>query len=630
MQYSRMFNGSPRETLSLSLGRAIASFKSAFVGTALMSGMINILALTGSFFMLQIYDRVIPSHSVPTLLGLCLVAGLLFIFQGFLEFFRARILSRIALALDERLHGRVYKALIGLPLRSRTPGDGLQPLRDLDQVRSFLASNGPSALFDLPWMPLYLGICFAFHFWIGVTALSGAILLVSLTLLTEMMTREPTKSAGALASSRNAVAEFSLRNAEVLQAMGFGHRMAARWELVNRRFLSAHSKASDAAAAIGACSRVARVALQSLLLAVGAYLVIEREATGGIMIASSIMMGRALSPIELSIANWKGFVGARQAWRRLVELLASAPVEAPATALPAPHMSLQVAGVAVVPPGEKRAVVQDAEFVLRAGDALGVIGPSASGKSSLSRAIVGVWPPVRGNVRLDGATFEQWRSEDIGRHVGYLPQSVELFDGTVGENISRFEPNAPSEMVLAAAGAAGVHDLIVNLPEGYETQIGEGGKALSAGQRQRIGLARALYGNPFLVVLDEPNSNLDAEGELALTQAIASVRERKGIIIVVAHRPSVLLGVDQLLVMANGRMEAFGPKDEVLRKVIQPAPLHSVPSHSAGSATVPAHAHSSHSANSPRPPLRPQWSPPFGAGAFRGKAAAPVPQSRVE
>ena len=555
----------------LSLLATLMSFKSAFVGAALMSGMINLLALTASFFMLQVYDRVIPSRSVPTLVGLGLVAAVLYIFQGFLEVFRARVLSRIALAMDERLHGPVFNALTYLPLKTKVPGDGLQPLRDLDQVRSFLAGSGPSALFDLPWIPLYLGICFIFHFWIGVTALAGAAILVSLTLLTEMATREPTKTASALGASRNAMAEASRRNAEVLQAMGFGHRMAARWEVVNTRFLTAHARASDAAGAIGTFSKVARMALQSLLLAVGAYLVVEREATGGIMIASSIMMGRALSPIELSIANWKGFVGARQGWRRLLDLLAMMPMSATTTALPAPRLNLAVEAVSIVPPGEKRAVVQDASFVLQAGAGLGVIGPSASGKSSLSRAIVGVWSPVRGNVRLDGATLDQWHSEAMGRHIGYLPQGVELFDGTVGENIARFEPDASSEKILAAAKAAGVHDLIVHLPEGYETRIGEGGGGLSAGQRQRVGLARALYGDPFLVVLDEPNSNLDAEGEAALTQAIIGVRERRGIVIVVAHRPSALAGVDHVLVMANGRVQAFGPRDEVLRKTTKQA-----------------------------------------------------------
>ena len=567
------FGQTPRPGLTA----ALTSFRSAFVGTALMSGMINLLALTGSFFMLQVYDRVIPSHSVPTLIGLGLVAGVLYLFQGALEVFRTRILSRIALAMDERLHGGVFEAIVRQPLRLKPAGDGLQPLRDLDQVRGFLAGSGPSALFDLPWIPLYLGICFVFHFWIGITALAGATILISLTLVAEIATREPTRSASAFGVGRNALADSSRRNAEVLQAMGFGGRMARRWEEVNARFLDAHTRASDSASAIGTFSKVARMALQSFLLAVGAYLVVQREATGGIMIASSIMMGRALAPVELAVANWKGFVGARQGWRRLVELLAKLPATAHTTALPAPRMQLQVEAISVAPPGEKRIVVQDASFTLSAGAGLGVIGPSASGKSTLARAIVGIWQPVRGQVRLDGATLDQWANEDFGRHVGYLPQGVELFDGTVGENIARFEPDAPSEKILAAAKAAGVHDLIVHLPEGYETRIGDGGAGLSAGQRQRVGLARALYDDPFLVVLDEPNSNLDSEGESALTEAILGIRRRKGVVIVVAHRPSALAGVDQVLVMASGRVQAFGPRDEVLRKATRQAAIQAAP-----------------------------------------------------
>ena len=566
------------QTPRLGLTAALTSFRSAFVGTALMSGMINLLALTGSFFMLQVYDRVIPSRSIPTLIGLGVVAGVLYLFQGVLEVFRTRILSRIALAMDERLHGGVFEAIVRQPLRLKPAGDGLQPLRDLDQVRGFLAGSGPSALFDLPWIPLYLGICFVFHFWIGITALAGAAILISLTLFAELATREPTRSASSFGVGRNALADSSRRNAEVLQAMGFGGRMARRWEEVNARFLQAHTRASDSASAIGTFSKVARMALQSFLLAVGAYLVVQREATGGIMIASSIMMGRALAPVELAVANWKGFVGARQGWRRLVELLTKLPATARTTELPAPRMQLQVEAISIAPPGEKRIVVQDASFNLSAGAGLGVIGPSASGKSTLARAIVGIWQPLRGQVRLDGATLDQWANEDLGRHIGYLPQGVELFDGTVGENIARFEPDAPSEKILAAAKAAGVHDLIVHLPEGYETRIGDGGAGLSAGQRQRVGLARALYDDPFLVVLDEPNSNLDSEGETALTEAILGIRRRKGVVIVVAHRPSALAGVDQVLVMAGGRVQAFGPRDEVLRKAtrqvaIQAAPL---------------------------------------------------------
>ncbi|MER8482147.1 type I secretion system permease/ATPase [Mesorhizobium sp. M1322] len=557
----------PRTTLAA----VLASFRRALAGIALMSGVVNVLALTGSFFMLQVYDRVIPGRSVPTLVGLAVFAGTLFVFQGALELIRSRLLVRIGMALDARLSGQVYAALMRLPLRTKLAGDGLQSLRDLDQVRSFMSSAGPTALFDLPWMPLYLAICFLFHFWIGMTALAGVVILFSLTLLAEIRTREPARKANSQAAARNTLAEATRRNVEVLQAMGFGSRIAERWSGINADYLDTNATASDLAGTLGTISKILRMMLQSGILAIGAYLVIHQEATGGIMIASSIMMSRALAPIELAIAHWRGFVTARQAWARLTQLLALLPETATSVSLPAPRSALSVESISVTPPGERRMVVQDATFALEKGVGLGIVGPSASGKSSLVRAIAGIWLPVRGTVRLDGATLDQWSPEELGNHVGYLPQDVQLFDGTIAENIARFEPQAPSDKILAAARAAGVHDLVIHLPEGYETRIGEAGSSLSAGQRQRVALARALYGDPFLVVLDEPNSNLDAEGEAALTEAIQGVRARGGIAIVVAHRPSALASLDRVLVMANGRIQAFGPKNEILNKITRPA-----------------------------------------------------------
>ncbi|RWC35163.1 MAG: type I secretion system permease/ATPase [Mesorhizobium sp.] len=557
----------PRTTLAA----VLASFRRAMAGIALMSGVVNVLALTGSFFMLQVYDRVIPGRSVPTLVGLAVFAGTLFVFQGALELIRSRLLVRIGMALDARLSRQVYAALMRLPLRTKLAGDGLQSLRDLDQVRSFMASAGPTALFDLPWMPLYLAICFLFHFWIGMTALAGVVILFSLTLLAEIRTREPARKANSQAAARNTLAEATRRNVEVLQAMGFGSRIAERWSGINADYLDTNATASDLAGTLGTLSKILRMMLQSGILAIGAYLVIHQEATGGIMIASSIMMSRALAPIELAIAHWRGFVTARQAWARLTQLLVLLPETATSVSLPAPRSALSVESISVTPPGERRMVVQDATFALEKGVGLGIVGPSASGKSSLVRAIAGIWLPVRGTVRLDGATLDQWSPEELGNHVGYLPQDVQLFDGTMAENISRFEPQAPSDKILAAARAAGVHDLVIHLPEGYETRIGEAGSALSAGQKQRVALARALYGDPFLVILDEPNSNLDAEGEAALTEAIQGVRARGGIAIVVAHRPSALASLDQVLVMANGRIQAFGPKNEILNKITRPA-----------------------------------------------------------
>jgi PrtD family type I secretion system ABC transporter len=553
---------------------ALESCRGVFLCLGLISGMINVLMLTGSFFMLQVYDRVLPSRSVPTLVGLAILATALYILQGALELIRSRVNVRIGAHLDHTLSSRVYDALVRLPLKTRGDGDGLQPLRDLDYVRSFLSSGGPAAFFDLPWLPIYIGICFLFHFWIGVTALAGSLVLIVLALLTEFRMREPTKEAARFATMRTALAMAGRRNAEVLRAMGMGRRVGNRWSETNRNYLAANERASDVASGLGGISKVFRTILQSAVLGVGAYLVIYQESTAGIIIASSILTSRALAPVELAIANWKGFVAARQGAQRLHQLLALLPAEEEPMRLPPPKSVLSVENVTVLPPGGEKLVVHDVSFELKSGQGLGIIGPSGSGKSSLARALVSVWQPARGNIRLDRAALYQWSSEALGQHIGYLPQDVELFDGTVASNIARLEENANSEAIVAAAQAAGVHELILSLPAGYETRIGELGMAISAGQRQRIALARALYRSPFLVVLDEPSSNLDAEGEQALTQAILNVRARGGILIVIAHRPSALAGVDHVLVMGEGRAQTFGGKDEVLKKVLQhPAPV---------------------------------------------------------
>lgn len=554
------------------IAAALGKCKTAFVGVAVMSGLVNILYLTGSFFMLEVYDRVIPSRSVPTLIGLAALALALYAFQGVLETIRGRILARIGAALDEALSGRVFDLVVRAPLKGANQGDGLLPLRDLDQIRAFLSGSGPSAFFDLPWMPVYLLICFLFHPLIGVAALVGMAILAAITVLTDRASKGPTREATGHGMRRNALAESGRRNAEVLAAMGMQERLAARWALANREYMDAHQAVSDAGSGFGAGSKVFRMALQSGVLALGAWLVIHNEASAGIIIASSILVSRALAPAELTIANWKGFVAARQSWHRLSELLARMPQGERPHALPAPAETITVEAASIAPPGTPRLVVQDVSFGLRAGQGLGIIGPSASGKSSLVRALVGVWPPVRGKVRFDGAALDQWSSGDLGPHIGFLPQEVELFAGTVAENIARFEPSAPSEAVIAAAKAGGVHELILRLPDGYDTRIGEGGSGLSAGQRQRVGLARALYREPFLVVLDEPNANLDSEGENALTQAILGVRQRGGICVVVAHRPSALAALDLILMMADGRAQAFGPKDEILKRVLRPTP----------------------------------------------------------
>nr|WP_165447129.1 type I secretion system permease/ATPase [Sinorhizobium fredii] len=558
---------------------ALRSCRSAFVGVGVASALVNILYLTGSFFMLEVYDRVLPSRSIPSLIALCLLALLLYAFQGAFELIRGRMLVRIAGALDESLSGRIYRAVVRAPLKLRMQGDGLQALRDFDQVRAFLSSAGPSALFDLPWLPFYVAICFLFHPVIGFVAIGGGLILTLLTYLTNRGTQAPARKASEAGSLRNAFAQASQRNAEVVQAMGMTGRLAELWERRNAEFREENRRTSDIGNGYGALSKVFRMALQSGVLAAGAVLVIEGQASPGIIIAGSILTARALAPVELAIGNWRGLVQARQSWQRLKDLLKALPEAEAPLALPDPHERLSVEGLASGPPAAQRLIFTDINFTVRAGSALGVIGPSGSGKSSLARAIIGVWPAYRGSVRLDGAALDQWDSDALGRHIGYLPQDVELFAGTVAQNICRFAENATSEAIVAAAKAARVHELILRLPNGFDTEIGEGGAAVSAGQRQRIALARALYGDPFLVVLDEPNSNLDAEGEQALGEAIMNVRGRGGIVVVIAHRPSALASTDLVLMMNEGRLQAFGPKEEVLGKVLRqqqtdrPSPL---------------------------------------------------------
>ncbi|GEC41673.1 type I secretion system ATP-binding protein PrsD [Sinorhizobium meliloti] len=549
---------------------ALRDCRAAFIGVGVASALVNLLYLTGSFFMLEVYDRILPSRSIPSLIALSLLALLLYAFQGAFELIRGRMLVRIAGALDESLNGRIYRAMVKAPLKLRMQGDGLQALRDFDQVRSFLSGVGPAALFDLPWLPFYIAICFLFHPVIGLIAIIGGLILTLLTYLTNRGTQAPAKKASEAGGLRNVFAQASQRNAEVVHAMGMSARLTALWERRNTEFRDENRRTSDIGNGYGALSKVFRMALQSGVLAAGAVLVIRGEASPGIIIAGSILTARALAPVELAIGNWRGLVAARQSWQRLKELLKALPEADAPLQLPDPRERLTVEGLASGPPAAQRLIVSDVNFTVRAGGAVGVIGPSASGKSSLARAILGIWPAYRGSVRLDGAALDQWDSDALGKHVGYLPQDVELFAGTIAQNICRFAEDATSEAIVAAAKAARVNDLILRLPNGYDTEIGDGGMTLSAGQRQRVALARALYGDPFLVVLDEPNSNLDAEGEQALSEAIMSVRSRGGIVIVVAHRPSALASVDLVLMMNEGRMQAFGAKEQVLGQVLRP------------------------------------------------------------
>ena len=565
--------------------------RTIFIGVGLFSGIINVLALTGSFYMLQVYDRVLTSRSIETLIGLTLLMALLYLANGVLDFIRMRIMARVGVRIDSDLREKVFAAIQILPLRVRQGSDGLQPVRDLDQIRNFLSGMGPTAFFDIPWVPIYLAVVFLLHPVLGLFALVGALMLICLTILTELRTSAPLKAASKSGSERLVFGESTRRNAEVIRAMGLGPQMQARWAELNARYLGDQLQASDAAGGIGSLSKVLRMLLQSGILGLGAYLVVKGEVSAGAIIASSITMSRSLAPIETAIAHWRGFVSARQSYHRLVDVFHAVDQETiEVIDLPAPRKMITVQGLTVAPPGVMRPVVSNVSFALEAGDGLGVIGPSASGKSSLARALVGVWQPVRmgGSVRLDGASLDQWTPEKLGPHIGYLPQAIELFDGDVAQNIARFDPNATSENVIAAAQAAGVHDMIVGLPNGYQTQIGESGQALSGGQRQRVALARALYGNPFLVILDEPNSNLDASGDNALTAAIRSVRARRGIVIVIAHRPSALAGVDKVLAMANGQAQAFGPKEEVLRKMLQPTAVPQSAPQAAAPVSAPA------------------------------------------
>lgn len=538
------------------------------IGIALFSGAINLLMLSGSLYMLQVYDRVIPSRNIATLFGLSLMVLLAYLMQGYLDALRARMLCRVATLFDASLQDSIQTALATLPLRGVKPMQMQQPLRDLDQVRAFMAGMGPTAFLDMPWIPIFLIALFLFHPAIGMTALFGTFAIVAMTMLTERMSRGAARAAMDGSAQRQVLADAMQRNAEVIRALGMMERFRARWAQVNERYLRENIRATDVSANLGAGAKVLRYVLQSGMLGVGAYLVVSDKASGGVMIASSIMMGRALAPVEVALGSWKQLVAARQGIARLrdiCKITARKPV--PPVALPRPCRELAVQDISVVAPGGERPIVSNVSFSLKAGMGLALLGASASGKTSLSKALVGIWPAQRGVVRLDGAAIDQWRDEDLGRHIGYLPQDVALFDGTVAENICRFDEAATSEAVLKAARIAGVHDIILRLPAGYATQVGQGGASLSAGQRQRIGLARAVYGDPFLIVLDEPNANLDAEGENALGRAIQILRRNESIVIVVSHRPNALAMLDMALVLYDGRAIAFGPSKEIFARV---------------------------------------------------------------
>jgi ATP-binding cassette subfamily C protein PrsD len=555
-----------RREESTEVADAFKACRGSFVGVAVFSAIVNLLALTGSLYMLQIYDRVLSSKSISTLVGLSLITLAAYVLSGGLDTIRSKMLARIGARFDEQLARRIFDLVATMPLKGAKASESLQPVRDLDQIRGFLSGMGPTALFDMPFMPIFFIACFIIHPWLGWFSIVGGVVIVLLTLYTEAKSRGPMYDLTRSGAERHALAETSRRNAEAVRALGMLGHLAARYDRVHTTHVNDGLRASESASVIGAFAKVFRMVLQSGILGMGALLVIEGQMSAGSMIAASIMMSRALAPIEIAVANWKGFIGARQSYRRLQHILSLIPAQGKRLPLPAPRREVLVEDLYVSAPGASAPIVQAASLQLQAGQGLGLIGPSASGKSSLARALVGVWPSLRGEVRLDGAALDQWEPDALGQHVGYLPQDVELFGGTVAENIARLGTPDPVE-VIRAAQRAQVHELILRLPNGYDTDIGESGELLSPGQRQRIGLARALYGQPRLVVLDEPNANLDHEGEQALLGALHRLKEEGVTVIVVAHRPSLLGGVDKLLVLREGMVEMFGPRAEIMARV---------------------------------------------------------------
>lgn len=550
------------------LRQALSECRGGFISAGLFSFFINVLILTPSVYMLQVYDRVLTSRSEVTLLMLTIIAIGMMLVMVTLEMVRSRVLVRIGNRIDQRLNSRLFQAVyersLRVPLTSRT-----QPLNDLLTLRQFLTGQGLFAFFDAPWAPFFIVLAFILHPLIGWIGLVGAIILFGLAILTEVVTRRPLEQANIEAMQANLFAENNLRNAEVLEAMGMLPGIQQRWLERHHRMLALQALASDRAGVIASLTKFVRIALQSLILGAGAWLAIEQIVTPGVMIASSIMLGRALAPVEQAIGMWRTLLSARSAYRRLDDLLTNIPARTQPMTLPAPQGNLALEGVIAVPPGGTAPTLKQVSFAINAGEIVGVIGPSAAGKSTLARVIVGVWPPHAGKVRLDGAEIQQMDRVWLGPAMGYLPQDVELFTGTIAENIARFG-TIDSQKVIEAARMAGVHDMILRLPKGYDTELGEAGRALSAGQRQRVGLARALYGNPALVVLDEPNSNLDDEGEAALVQALAQLKQRGGTALIIAHRPHVLTAVDKILVMRDGMIQMYGPRSEVMSKFVRP------------------------------------------------------------
>lgn len=549
------------------LAEVLFSFRKAFYTAGVFSMFINVLGLVPSIYMLQVYDRVLQSRNITTLIMLTAIMLGFYLMLGMLELARSKLLIRVGAQLDMKLNDRVFAASFEQNLK-RAGGNAGQALGDLTNVRQFLTGNGLFAFFDAPWAPIYLIVIFMFSPWLGAFALVAALVLFSLAWATEVATRKPLAEATMMAAAAGNFATNNLRNAEVIEAMGMLDNLKHRWLQRQLKFLALQNEASDKAAVISATTKSVRITVQSLVLGGGALLVIEGSLTPGGMIAASILLGKALGPVELAIGIWKQLLSARTAYHRLEGLLQTNPAREAGMDLPRPKGSLLVEGVTAAPPGTQALVLKQVGFGVMPGEIVGVIGPSASGKSTLARLLVGVWPAAAGKVRLDGADVFSWNKQQLGPAVGYLPQDIELFEGTIAENIARFG-DVDAEKVVAAAQLAGVHEMILRFPKGYDTPIGDSGSALSGGQRQRIALARAMYDNPAFVVLDEPNSNLDDVGEAALVRAVLELKRRGTTVLLITHRTSILSAVDKLLLLADGVVQLYGPRDQVLAAIQQ-------------------------------------------------------------
>ena len=548
---------------------ALAACRRGFVSVGAFSAVINLLMLAPALYMLQVYDRVLASGNHMTLAMLTLMVLGLYAFMGLLEWVRSLVLIRLGAQIDQQLGARIYDATFDASLRVGR-GSSAQPLNDLTSLRQFATGNALFALFDAPWFPLYLAVLFLFHPWLGWLALGGAALLLALTWAYQWLTRAPLAEAGQLAIQATQAAGSHLRNAEATEAMGMLARLRQRWQGEHGRFLQLQNRASEQGAAFSAASKGVRLALQSLMLGLGALLAVDGQITAGMMIAGSILAGRVLAPLDQLINAWKQWSGAQQSYQRLCDLLRAQPPRASGMSLPAPRGALRVEQLSACAPGSRTPVLAGVSFALEPGQRLVVLGPSGCGKSSLARLLVAAQMPLAGKVRLDGADLQQWDKDALGPHLGYLPQDVQLFAGSIAENIARFA-DVEADKVVAAAQMAGVHELILRLPQGYDTRLGEGGAGLSGGQKQRIGLARAVYGLPALIVLDEPDANLDEAGEQALLAALERLREQGRTLVLVSHRPALLKGADQLLLLRGGQMQAFGPASRVLQELQQAA-----------------------------------------------------------